>query len=144
MKITKKHFLSFIVLFIIFLAQFVFISNLKIAQADSRLWDMVKKGGLGEIGSDAYGDSGEPTDPRDITMNVIKVFLTFIGIIFMVLIMLAGYKWMTSQGNEDKVSEAKSQLKTSVIGLIIIIGAWAITSFVIRYMQQAVDETIWP
>lgn len=143
MKIAKKHFLSFIVLFIIFSAQFILISNVNIVQADSALWDMVKKGGLDDVG-EVYDETGTPTDPRTITMNVIKIFLTFIGVIFLVLVMLAGYKWMTSQGNEEQVKEAKSQLTRSVIGLMIILAAWAITSFVVRYLQQAVDESIWP
>jgi hypothetical protein len=144
MKIAKKYFLSFIVLTLIFSAQFIFISNINIVHADSNLWDMVKEGGLEEIGSKAYKQSGTPTDPRTITVNVIRIFLTFIGIIFLVLVMLAGYKWMTSQGNEEQVKEARSHLIRSVIGLMIILAAWAITSFVVRYLQQAVDESIWP
>ena len=143
MKITKRHFLSFIILLFFFLAQFVLISNINNAQAGS-LWDTVEEGGLDKIGSEAYDQSGTPTDVRTIVINVVKVFLTLIGIIFMVLILLAGYTWMTSQGSEDKINEAKSRLKTGVIGLIIIIAAWSITHFVVRYIRQAVEETTWP
>jgi len=143
MKITKKHFLSLIVLSIIFLAQFLLISNINNAQAGS-LWDMVGEGGLDEIGSKAYQQSGTPTDVRTITVNVIRIFLTFIGVIFMVLILLAGYTWMTAQGSEDKINEAKTRLKTGIIGLIIIIASWSITYFVVRYLRQAVEETTWP
>ncbi len=144
MKITKKHFLSFIILLFLFLAQFLLISNIGIVQADDNLLKMVGDGGLNKIGSDAYKQSGAPTDVRTIVVNVIKVFLTFIGIIFLVLILLAGYTWMTAQGSEDKISEAKARLKTGIIGLIIIIGAWSITYFVVRYIRQAVEETTWP
>ena len=142
MKITKRHFLSFIILLFFFLAQFLLISNINIVQAGS-LWDTVGKGGLEEVGSKAYGQSGAPTDVRTIVINVVKVFLTLIGIIFMVLILLAGYTWMTSQGSEDKINEAKSRLKTGIIGLIIIIAAWSITRFVASRIIQSVEETTW-
>lgn len=143
MKITKNHLLSFAVLFVIFLAQFLLISNINNVQAGS-LWETVGEGGLEEIGSKAYQQSGEPTDVRTITINVVRVFLTFVGIIFMILILLAGYTWMTAQGSEEKINEAKSRLKTGIIGLIIIMGAWSITYFVVRYARQAVGETTWP
>ncbi len=140
----KKHFLSFIILLFLFLAQFLLISNIDIVYADDNLLKMVGDGGLDKIGSKAYDQSGEPTDVRTIVVNVIKIFLTLIGIIFLVLILLAGYTWMTAQGNEDKVNEAKTRLKTGVIGLIIIIAAWSITRFVASKIIQSVEETTWP
>ncbi|MBT3230704.1 hypothetical protein HN358_02895 [Candidatus Uhrbacteria bacterium] len=63
--------------------------------------------------------------------NLIRVFLGFLGIIAVVMVLLGGFKWMTASGNEDKVSEAKRLLIAGVIGLAIILSAFAITSFVI-------------
>ncbi len=61
---------------------------------------------------------------------VVKAFLGILGIIFLVLIISAGYNWMTAQGNEEKITKAKDTLKTAIIGLIIIVSAYAITYFV--------------
>ena len=61
----------------------------------------------------------------------IQAFLGLLGIIFLILIIYAGYNWMTAQGEEEKVTKAKDTLQRAVIGLIIVIGAYAISYFVI-------------
>lgn len=63
--------------------------------------------------------------------NLIKVALGFLGIIFLILILYAGFMWMTAAGNEDKISKAKDIIKAAVIGVAVIISAYAITFFVI-------------
>jgi hypothetical protein len=72
-----------------------------------------------------------------IISTVIGAFLSLLAIIFIILILIAGYKWMTAGGNEEKVKEAKTQLKHAIIGLAIIIMAYAITHFVF----QALGDT---
>jgi len=76
-------------------------------------------------------------DPRDIIAAVINVMLGFLGIIAVVLILLGGFKWMTAAGNEDKVAEAKKLLAAGVIGLVIILAAFALAQFVLRQLINA-------
>ncbi len=66
---------------------------------------------------------------------LIKGALSLVGIIFIVLIVLAGFKWMTSQGNSTKIDEAKSTIVNSVIGLVVVFAAYAIVSFVFDALQ---------
>ncbi len=76
---------------------------------------------------------GAPTGTTSlagIVATVIKAFLGLLGIIFLILIIYAGYNWMTAQGEEEKVTKAKDTLQRAVIGLIIIIAAYSITYFV--------------
>lgn len=65
-----------------------------------------------------------------VAADVIKAFLGLLGIIFVVLIILAGYNWMTAGGDEEKVTKAKKMITRAIIGIIIIVGAYAITYFV--------------
>ena len=130
---AKKYFLSFLLLSLslsfFILTQSFLAQPIPEAQADDTLWDMQRQSGMDKIGSEAFG--GEvPKDIRVITALVVKVFLGFMGIIFLILIIIAGFKYMTSEGNEEKVKEAVSQIKTSVIGLIIIVTAYAITDYI--------------
>lgn len=106
------------------------------------MWDTAKEGGVEKIGTEAY-DTTISKDPRDIVIDVIKIFLTFLSIIFIVLIMLAGYKWMTSQGNQDKVDEAKKEITRAIIGLGIIIAVYAITDFVFTDVRKAITDDVW-
>jgi len=61
---------------------------------------------------------------------VISVALSILGIIFIFIVILAGYKWMTAQGNEAEVTKAKDSMTRAVIGLIVILSSYAIWSFV--------------
>ena len=67
---------------------------------------------------------------------IIGSILSFIGVIFMVLIIYGGILWMTAMGNDQKVEKAKSLIIQSIIGLIIILSAYAITSFIGRQLTD--------
>lgn len=74
------------------------------------------------------------SDLATIFTTIILVVLGFLGIIFLFLTLQSGFKWMTSQGNEKTVEEAKGSLKNAVIGLFIVLAAYAITTAVFNYM----------
>lgn len=61
---------------------------------------------------------------------IIGSVLSFIGVIFMLLIIYGGILWMTAMGKENQVEKAKNIIIESIIGLIIILAAYAITSFI--------------
>lgn len=58
--------------------------------------------------------------------------LGLLGIILVVIIIYAGFLWMTAQGAEDKVKTAKTMIKNAIIGMILIFTASAITNFVLN------------
>ncbi len=70
-------------------------------------------------------------DPRDMMINVIKYFMTFLGIIAVCMILYGGYMWMTATGNEDKVSKAKQIIVAGLIGMVIILSAYMIVNFIL-------------
>lgn len=64
--------------------------------------------------------------------KIIKTFLSFLGIIFMILLILGGFNWMTAGGQETKVQKASKTIKQAIIGLIIVLGSYAISYFIIK------------
>lgn len=80
-------------------------------------------------------------DPRDIIAAVINVLLGFLGIIAVILILFGGFKWMTAAGNEDKVAEAKKLMAAGVIGLIIILAAFALATFILNNLINVTNAT---
>lgn len=73
---------------------------------------------------------GITVDP--IIRTIISVALSFLGVIFLILTIYAGYLWMMARGNEQQVEKAKSLLTEAIIGLIIVVSAYAISYFVIK------------
>jgi len=69
--------------------------------------------------------------------GVISGILMLLGVIFMAYTIYAGYIWLTSAGNEEKLTKAKAILRGSIIGLIIVLGAYAITAFVISQVIKS-------
>ena len=61
---------------------------------------------------------------------VINVALSILGVIFIFIIILAGYQWMMASGNEAEVKKAKDSMTRAVIGLIIVISSYAIWTFI--------------
>ncbi|PIR74114.1 MAG: hypothetical protein COU35_04115 [Candidatus Magasanikbacteria bacterium CG10_big_fil_rev_8_21_14_0_10_47_10] len=76
------------------------------------------------------------TDPRSTVAGIINVALSLLGIILVTLIVYAGFLWMTAAGNDDQITKAKKILSSAIIGLIIILSAYAITRFVTDNLQQ--------
>ncbi len=78
-------------------------------------------------------------DPRLIATGIINVVLGVLGTIATVLIFYAGFLWMTAAGNEDNVTKAKTIMSAAVIGLVIILAAYSISSFVIKSATKAIN-----
>ena len=78
-----------------------------------------------------------------VVATVIKTFLGLLGVIFVVLIVIAGFKWMTAEGDEEKIKKATATISNAAIGLIIVIAAYAITYFVFKSlpMGQTISGT---
>lgn len=91
---------------------------------------------LTNVGSNAYGTS-TPTDLLQMIGTIINVALGFLGVIFLLLTVYAGFLWMTSQGNEEQTAKAKGILTTAVVGLVITLAAYSISSFVVNEVATA-------
>ena len=78
-------------------------------------------------------------DPRVAAARIIQIGLGLLGTIAVVLVIYAGFLWMTSEGNADKLQKAKQILKSAAIGLLIILSAFAIVTFVIDRLNSALD-----
>ncbi len=92
--------------------------------------------------SDIYANFKSETglgnaDPRTIIASVIRVVLGFLGVIAVIIVMYAGFLWMTAGGNEDNVSKAKQMMGAGVIGLVIILAAFGIATFVMNVLVDA-------
>jgi hypothetical protein len=78
-------------------------------------------------------------DPRTAAVSLIRLLMTFLGIIAVVIILYGGFVWLTAAGNEDKVSTAKKIIAAGIIGLIIILAAFLIVSFVISNVSNSLN-----
>lgn len=91
---------------------------------------------------DTLGSAG--TDPRLLIARIIQIALSFLGVIAISLTLYAGFTWMNSGGDEDKIDRAKKTLKSAVIGLVIILSSWAITTYLISKITGSLGSALNP
>jgi len=89
---------------------------------------------LDEVG----GGAGLGNKPLTETVGqLIGVFLGLLGVIFLLLVIYAGFIWMTAQGDPKSVEKARNILLSAVVGLVILLSAYAISNFVIIQLSSA-------
>ncbi len=77
------------------------------------------------------------TSLESIISIVIQVALSFLGVIFLVLMVYGGYLWMTARGNEEQVKKAQNIIITAIVGLVIILAAYAISYLILSRLGGA-------
>ncbi len=76
-------------------------------------------------------------DPTSTIGIIIQATLSLLGVIFIILMIYGGGLWMTAKGNEQQVDKAKDLITAAIIGLIIVVAAYAISYFVIKTIGQS-------
>lgn len=76
-------------------------------------------------------------DIRVTVVNLIRVALGILGVIVLVIIIAGGFRWMTAGGNDDAIGQAKKIISAGIVGLIIIVVAYALTTWVFNSIINA-------
>lgn len=142
MKKFRKIKIPLFILFV--LVTFIIFSSSVVWANDSKKTPSIferMSGGVNSAVKEAYGGGQEiKVGMFTFSAAVIKLInyaLSFVGIIFLGLLIYAGYLWMTAQGNEEQVNKAKKIAREVVIALIIIITARILTEFLLTVFGQA-------
>ena len=101
-----------------------------LAQAGSNPFNRAQ-GDIGTIGTKAGIATGSSVSLQTMIGNILNVALGFLGILLLVYLLYAGFLYMTAGGDEKKTGEAKKIIINSIIGLVIIVSAYAISTFVL-------------
>lgn len=120
---------SLLVIFSIFLSgNFIFTQTQ--AQTNPAINGLDKSAEKVKAYEDVIKDYQEGTFLQTKVGQIVGTVLSFVGVLFLILMIYAGILWMTAQGNEQQVAKAKTLLINGIIGLIIVFSAYAITSFI--------------
>lgn len=93
----------------------------------------VEDTGVGQTGDAAYGTQSADNLNIGVFVGtfVIKPALGILGLLFLCLMVYAGFLWITALGDEKKITKAKNIMVNSVIGTVIVVAAYAVSNFVI-------------
>ena len=91
----------------------------------------------GDTGTGTFDGGVNPVGPETGTnltqsvTNILNVVIGVLGIVAVIVIIIGGIQYMTSTGDAGKVKKAKDTILYGVIGLVVVILAFAIVNFVI-------------
>lgn len=88
----------------------------------------------GEFAESAATESGVDTGSsvEEKVASIVNYALSLLGVIFLILMVYGGFIWMLARGDEAEAKRAKNIITAGVIGMIIVIAAFAITTFVVN------------
>ena len=81
-------------------------------------------------------------DLQETVIAIIQWILGLLGLIAVVMILIGGFKWMTAGGNDERVGQAKKWIFSGIIGLAIILSAYALSTWVINTLISATTGTV--
>lgn len=102
---------------------------------DSALGKLNNIGGITGLGQvDVSSDAGLYTK----ISAIINILLGFVGVVAVIYILYAGFRWITAGGNEEQISEARGNIRNAVIGLAVVFLAFVVTNFVITSLIDVI------
>ena len=91
-----------------------------------------------EFAEKAFNDSDYSSDSTsaqntmyDMIGEYIAIFLELLAVILVVVIIYAGFLWLTAGGNAEQVSKAQQWIINAVIGMVIVGMSYLIVGFII-------------
>ncbi|MFH1822493.1 MAG: pilin, partial [Patescibacteria group bacterium] len=79
----------------------------------------------------------DPQSRLAIYIGSILLILPFLGIVFIIQMIYAGYQWMTASGDSEKIKKAQQRIFYAIIGLVILAALYLIAYFVINMLSGA-------
>lgn len=89
------------------------------------------KDGLNSIG----GSSASNTNVTTVIKTIINTLLFLVGAVAVVMIIIAGLRMVSSNGDASIIKTAKETILYAVIGLVVAILAWAIVEFIVTSIK---------
>ncbi|HLD18240.1 MAG TPA: pilin [Patescibacteria group bacterium] len=95
---------------------------------------------LTDVGAGLGTDSSQ-TDLPTLIGSLINVIISVLGIVLVIYFLLGGFKYMQSQGDQKKIDDAKKLMTNAVIGIVIIVAAYAIATYVLTLLTSVVEPS---
>ncbi len=95
--------------------------------------------GLGTTIKGNINNATTPFSQKDITVVIgiiINAVLGVIGVVFLILLVYAGFRWLLAKGEDGEIKKARGLIEHSIIGLVIIVGCFVVVRFVLSALQK--------
>lgn len=102
------------------------------AQEDTDVGNLINVGNIAENAN--LSDQSADT----LIANTIKLVLGLLAVIALIIILIGGFKWMTSGGDSTKTGAAKKLMGAGIVGMLIILAAYVASNFIVQAITGVV------
>lgn len=72
----------------------------------------------------------------DLIARVIEILLMFGGVIAVVFVVIGGYWYVTSAGNEEQAEKGRKTLLNAIIGVVLIVLSYVIINVIVNLVSS--------
>lgn len=93
--------------------------------------------------AEEFGQIGNSSHIREFVHKVLNFLLQFLGLLALVMVIYAGFRYLTSLGDDGAAENARKTIQHVVIGIIIVLASFALVWTVINFVvnpEGLVDE----
>ena len=130
-----KRTLAIITLSFVFLSLSSFWPSLSVVNAQSSKAEICQGAGLNSNGTNCQAPAGSPS-LAGVVKAMINVLSIILGIIAVIMIIIGGFKFVTSGGDANNVSSAKSTIIYALVGLVVVALAQVLVHFVLTAVAK--------
>ena len=133
----RKYFKKIIILdtiFCLLVLSFVLVGSVNATEQTSTTDSPMK---YEHLGNPLTGGEQESIGVTGLAGRVAKAAIGVVGTAVFIMVVYGGFLWMFASGNEEKVGKAKKILLWAILGLVVVLSAYAITSFTIENIERA-------
>ena len=80
-------------------------------------------------------NSGNGTSLNSVVKAIINVLSIVIGIVAVIMIMVGGFRYITSGGDSNNITSAKNTILYAIVGLVVVALAQALVQFVLNKIK---------
>lgn len=80
-----------------------------------------------------------PAEPGTIIQRIVTVVFSFLGIVAVIVVIYAGFLWITAGGEEERAKQGRTLLFQAFVGLIIVLAAYSVTYFVLYMLTLSIS-----
>lgn len=97
------------------------------------------------LGGSTYGTFSSTglgtTNPTVVAAQLVNVFLRVLGLLCLLLMLYAGWRWVWARGNTEEIAQSKEILRGTIIGLIVILGSYGIMQWIFYYLTRITNAS---
>ena len=135
LKSLNKNFLSKLRVVAFSAFSFLLFAPVMVFAQGGQVESGLQMGGLRRLFGIGSGPSGA-TSLSNIILRIIQMLLTFAAGAAILFVIIGGYQYITSHGNEEQSEAGKKTLINAIIGIVLIVMSYAIITVVVNTVSR--------